>query len=425
MSGQLHVIGAGIAGLTSAFLAGRQGWRVSVHEASPQAGGRCRTIRRGGRSHDNGTHVLLGANRAALQLLDAVGARDRWIEPEPAGLPIVDLPGSLVQIVGLSPWSWLGRRRRPAGVRVNDLLRLAPRLWRSPQETVASAAGDSPGLTQLLELMSAAVLNTPSAHGSARLLARVFQQLLWPGNARLMVARTGLGPDLVQPLQDAVLRQGQIHFGRRLQGIRQVDGRATALAFVGGNVLELGKEDRVIVAIPPQAASLALPDLEVPTNFEPIVNLHFPHEGRGPVRFIGLTGGLAQWMLVRPGMISITISAAGGVVDEPAANLAARVWPEVDATARRCGIEITGAGAERVSVVKERMATPRQDPAYLLAGPPERQPLANLALAGDWTTRLPATIEAAVQAAHAAVGAVGRHIQSSGTLRTVEREVTA
>jgi uncharacterized protein with NAD-binding domain and iron-sulfur cluster len=58
-------------------------------------------------------------------------------------------------------------------------------------------------------------------------------------------------------------------------------------------------------------------------------------------------------------------------------------------------------------VVKERRATPRHVPG---APPrPPRLPLANLALAGDWThPALPATIEASVLSGEAAARAVGR-----------------
>jgi monoamine oxidase len=55
--------------------------------------------------------------------------------------------------------------------------------------------------------------------------------------------------------------------------------------------------------------------------------------------------------------------------------------------------------------VRERRATPRHTP-----GPPARparRPLANLALAGDWTLPdLPATIEAAIRSGEAAAAAL-------------------
>jgi monoamine oxidase len=56
-------------------------------------------------------------------------------------------------------------------------------------------------------------------------------------------------------------------------------------------------------------------------------------------------------------------------------------------------------------VVKERRATPRHLPGTILR--PQRLPLANLALAGDWTDPvLPATIEAAVRSGEAAAKAI-------------------
>jgi len=58
-------------------------------------------------------------------------------------------------------------------------------------------------------------------------------------------------------------------------------------------------------------------------------------------------------------------------------------------------------------VVKERRATPRHTPGPPLR--PPRLPLANHALAGDWTDPvLPATIEASVRSGEAAARALLR-----------------
>ncbi|MGY6568488.1 MAG: NAD(P)-binding protein, partial [Salinarimonas sp.] len=44
MSGIVHIVGAGIAGLSAAIAATEAGRAVHLYEAAPQAGGRCRTV---------------------------------------------------------------------------------------------------------------------------------------------------------------------------------------------------------------------------------------------------------------------------------------------------------------------------------------------------------------------------------------------
>ena len=74
----IHVIGAGVAGLAAALVLAEAGRPVVLHEAAPNAGGRCRALPDG---TDNGTHALLGANTAALGLLARIGALEGWVEP--------------------------------------------------------------------------------------------------------------------------------------------------------------------------------------------------------------------------------------------------------------------------------------------------------------------------------------------------------
>jgi phytoene dehydrogenase-like protein len=126
MRGRLHVVGGGVAGLAAALAAARSGREVALYEASAGVGGRCRSIKETSLgSHDNGTHVLLGANRRALAFLDAIGARPGWVEPEPRGLPVVDLETGAAQRIGLSPWSWCHPGLRPPGLGLPGLWRLA------------------------------------------------------------------------------------------------------------------------------------------------------------------------------------------------------------------------------------------------------------------------------------------------------------
>ena len=79
----VHIIGAGLAGLSAAVRLIGRGVRVHVHEATAQAGGRCRSYHdlSLGMTIDNGNHLLLSGNRAALAYLDAIGARHLLIGP--------------------------------------------------------------------------------------------------------------------------------------------------------------------------------------------------------------------------------------------------------------------------------------------------------------------------------------------------------
>ncbi|WP_137179528.1 FAD-dependent oxidoreductase [Roseomonas sp. AR75] len=395
-----HVVGAGVAGLAGALLLAKAGHRVTVHEATPTPGGRARALPDG---TDNGTHALLGANRVALRFLAAIGARDAWIEPEPHGLPMLDFADHSARRVALSPVGWIRGAQRPEGLTFGGLLALMRLSLPGTDRSVAAAFAAHPALLRsLVEPMTVAALNTPADEASARLLGIVLRRLAVPGAARLFVASRGLGPDLVAPALATLACHGAtLRIGARLRGIEQRDGRATALDF-GEDRIGLQPEDEVLLAVPPWEAARLLPAVPTPEHHAPILNLHFAHATDGPVRFIGLLGGLAQWVLVRPGGVAVTVSAADtsvGLSDEAAV---VRIWPEVREAALRFGLPGEWPVAPpSARAVREKRATPRHG---LLARPrPARRPLANLALAGDWTLPdLPATIEAAVRSGETA-----------------------
>ncbi len=406
MSGAVHVVGAGVAGLVCALRSADAGRRVVLHEATPGAGGRARSLPDGG---DNGTHALVGANRAALRFLGRIGAREGWVEPEPQGLPVLDLSTGRAARVALSPLGWTAAGLRPAGVSLGALLALARCALPWRDRPVAEVMARHPEFHRgFVEPLTVAALNTPAAEASSRRLGAVLLRAGGPTGARLLVAREGLGPDLVEPALAALRAAGaEVRFGARLRRVAVEGGRAAALEFEGGAV-PLGGGGAAVLAVPPWEASRLLPGLAVPLAHAPIVNLHFAHRTPGPVRFLGLLGALCQWVLVRPEGVSVTVSAGDAEAREDASTLAPRAWAEVRRAALAFGLP--GAWPEAPApcrVVMERRATPRHVP-----GPPPRpprRPLPNLALAGDWThPALPATIEASVLSGEAAARAIGR-----------------
>ncbi len=397
----LHVVGAGIAGLSAALAAQRAGWSVTLYEAATP-GGRARALADG---TDNGTHALLGANRAAMRFLRNVGARDGWLEPEPDGLPVLDLADGTARRVALSPLGWWRADRRPPGVSARGVAALLGTTVGADRSVGAALAAHPAFLRGFVEPLVVAALNTPVGEASSHRLAAVLRRVGAPGAARLFVARHGLGPDMVEPAVAAVrARGGTVRLGARLRGVEAADGAAMALAF-GDATVPLPPGDAVVLALPPWEAARLIPGLSVPADHAPILNLHFDRTGEGPVRFLGLLGGLCQWVLVRPDGVAVTVSAADAEAREATDDLAPRAWGEIRALAR--AFALPGDWPEApppCRAVKERRATPRHRPGA--PPPPAARPMRNLALAGDWMEPvLPATLDAAVRSGEAAVGA--------------------
>jgi phytoene dehydrogenase-like protein len=121
MTGHVHVVGAGLAGLAAAVSLAAAGRQVTVYEAGPAAGGRCRSYldRNLGRRIDNGNHLVLSGNRAIADYLAQIGAADSLTGPALPCFPFVDLADGARWVVapnlGRLPWWTLSPSRGGAG----------------------------------------------------------------------------------------------------------------------------------------------------------------------------------------------------------------------------------------------------------------------------------------------------------------------
>ena len=119
-----------------------------MHEATAFAGGRCRSYHDAsvGMTIDNGNHLLLSGNRAALDYLREVGAADRLIGPPAAEFQFVDLASAQRWTLrfndGRLPWWIFDPARRVPGTRVLDYLALARLLWPPAGKTVGEIVSD-------------------------------------------------------------------------------------------------------------------------------------------------------------------------------------------------------------------------------------------------------------------------------------------
>ena len=77
------IIGAGIAGLTTAFYLKRQGVAVTVYEAGPRAGGVIQSIRKDGFLAEYGPNTILETSPKIAQLVRDAGLESRRLAPDP------------------------------------------------------------------------------------------------------------------------------------------------------------------------------------------------------------------------------------------------------------------------------------------------------------------------------------------------------
>ncbi|MPZ10383.1 MAG: FAD-dependent oxidoreductase [Kiloniellaceae bacterium] len=416
-----HVVGAGIAGLSAALRLSAEGFQVTLYEAAAQAGGRCRSYvdAKLERSIDNGNHMLLAANTAALAFIAEIGAADRLTQPARAAFPFLDLATgeswTVVPGAGAIPWWIFSAKARIPGSGVSDYLATWKLAVASETATVADCLDDRGPLWERFWVpLTVAALNTHPREASARLLWLVVRESFAKGAdaCRPYVARRGLSDVFVDPaLESLRARGGAVAFGRRLRGLAFEGDRVAGLDF-GETRIAVAPGEPVVLALPPAVTGELLPDLEVPRDSRPIVNAHLRlPAGARPARalapelpILGLVGGAADWLFLRDDVVSLTVSAAEDLAERPSEEIAALMWRD---TARALGLDPAGRPVSRI--IKEKRATLAQTPAALRLRPGPRTRWANLALAGDWTdTGYPATIESAVRSGAAAAALLAR-----------------
>ena len=409
--GAVHVIGAGVAGLSAAVRLVDAGPKVIVHEAASFAGGRCRSYLDPtlGVIIDNGNHLLLSGNHAALDYLDRIGARETLHDPGAAIFDFADLASGERWRLDLSegriPWWLFDRKKRVPGTALGEYLAPLGVFMKGRSATVGEAMDcGGPLYERLWRPLLTSALNTDPPESSAALAATLLRQTLAAGGKAChpLFAARGLGCSFIDPaLASLAARRSAVRFGDRLRAIRFEGRRAVALDF-DRSQQELGADDFVIVSTPPWITKDLVPGLTTPDEFRGILNVHFlvkPPCGQPTI--LGVVNGQTEWLFAFPDRLSVTISNADRLIDRPRDELAAEIWRE---TAVLAGIP---ADLPPWQIVKEKRATFAATPAQNAKRPDSRTRWANVVLAGDWVqTGLPATIEGAVRSGYKAASII-------------------
>lgn len=385
---QVHVIGAGLAGLSAACTLVEAGHQIILFEAAAQAGGRARSYfdKQLGCRIDNGNHMLLSGNHAALRYLKRIGAESTLTGPKAPAFPFKDLNSGAAWTLRLSQgrlplWIFCPARRVP-GTRLVDYGALLTLRKAHANDLVTNLVDQNGALYKnLLEPLTISALNTLPHQASAQPLAAVFTETVERGGAASQPrwAEIGLSESFVDPALDWLKARGaEIKLGTRVQA--------------------LTPEQPTILAVPPWIAKDLMPELTVPDQFESICNLHFKFKtSLGETGFCGLLGSMAEWVFARENVTSVTISAANRYASLSQEQIAAQVWGEL-VSAFRFPAELPP-----YRVLWEKRATFACTPTQLAKRPPPQSPRASVALAGDWVNNgLPATIEGAIRSGETA-----------------------
>jgi len=401
---RIHIIGAGLAGLSTALQLSLSGEKVTLYEAAPFAGGRCRSFmdRELGCRIDNGNHLVLSGNLAVNDYLYLTGAQDTMTGPKDPVFPFIDVESGERWTIdmgkGSIPWWIFNKKRRIPGTTVKDYLSALKIMFAKSNGTLDNLVDpDNVLYKKFWEPLIVGALNTEPEIASAQLLRNVMVQSFGAGGHACipMIPKLGLSESFVMPCLN-VLRQHEvdIKYYHRLRGMQWEGDTVRELDF-NGTIIELGQNDWVVLALPAWILHEILPEVPTPTEFRSIINAHFRVDNMPNVQegITGLIGGYGEWVFLRNGLASVTISCAERYKTIPTREMAALVWEEV---ALLLGLSPNEIPPHRIFL--EKYATFAATPDQHAMRPASYTGWKNVALAGEWTaTYLPSTIEGAIR----------------------------
>lgn len=417
MKPRVAVVGGGYAGFAAAVTLANQGIQVTVFESAKQIGGRARAMQHAGLTLDSGQHILLGAYRETLRLIEMVdgnGAQTLLRLPLMLAIPgrfklrVAALPAPLHLVFGLLAAQGLSLAERLSALRF--MLKMRQQNFRiaadMPVSELLQQHGQSRNIAQIMwEPLCTAALNTPPGISSAQVFLNVLRDSLngTRSDSDMLLPRVDLSTIFPERAATYLQARGsEVRLSQKVENLTMENGRISV-----GTAGTREQFSHVICAVPPQRlASLIapLPQLAQTSallekfEYQPIytIYLQYPSGVKLPEAMLGMLGRHIQWLFDRgqisghAGLIAAVISADGAHQELTHEALAQTAHLELS--------KVLGALPPPLwhQVIAEKRATFACT--VNLERPSQKTAIGNLFLAGDYTASdYPATLEAAAQ----------------------------
>ena len=419
------VIGAGWAGCAAAVELTRAGAKVTLYEATRTAGGRARRIDYQGHTLDNGQHILLGAYRESLRLMQQVGLQPsqllmrlplqmRYPDHE-VGMDLLAprLPAPLHLVMGVLRAKGLSLADKLSLARFSSAARWMG--WQLNQDcTVAELLARFDQTDRLIKLMwrplCIAALNTPPERASAKVFLAVLRDSLGARRAAsdMLLPRT----DLSTLFPDAAISWLQKQGGTVMMGHRVNSIHADDAGWTINSAQRSDHYQHVVIATAPMHAQTLLKDIDhalsesLSFDYEAITTcyLQYAPTVRLPAPMLALIDDpdsqcWGQFVFDRgqlddkqAGLLALVISASGAATESGSQSLETSVAQQLahDLHMPKLGTPVWS------KAITEKRATFACIPD--MQRPPNATAHRGLWLAGDYTeSEYPATIEGAVR----------------------------
>lgn len=441
------VVGGGVSGLAAAVALAQFGASVLILEQAPRLGGRCYSYRdvESGDIVENGQHLLIGAYQNTLRYLELVGTRKYLRERSGFGLPLIHpekgvaefrmsaLPKPLNLTTGIFRFTILSLNERSLMLAVGLFLQQ----WNKKKEEMLRSESVERWLITLGQSAEArrsfwdpiavSIMNEAPERASALLFARTLRAAFLGkrSDSSILVPTVGQ-TELYVDGAEKLFQQNDVEV-RTSSGVEKVltkKGIVSGVSLIDGTVIPA----RAVIASVPhhalgrllQGATELQDDLArlQQIGSSPIISIHLwfdrqfmDHE------FVGLIGASLHWVFDRrkivsdrgrhPGYVSAVISAAYAFVNLSKEELAAIALRDL-----HCYLpESRNARLLASIVIKEKRATFSPLPEAEGARLRTKTQINGLYLAGDWTdTKLPGTIEGAIQSGFAAAEYISNNV---------------